>query len=297
MTTAQDLVNECRRHIDAGRQDEHNVLSATITSGATTFIPTYALGGIQKNKIVAMELELMLVINVDATTSTVTVVRGYLGSTAASHASGTLITVSPVVSDYQIFQALNEDLDDLSSPLNGLFKISTVGPFTYNISTRGYDLAADVIDIVDVRYHGLGSPLKRYPKLTRYEIVRGQSATDFPSGVGMIIYSYAAPGQPIVVRYKAPFTHFSSLTDDASSVAGLGASMMDIPPLGAAIRLIETTEIKRNRTEFQGEPRRASEVPPGAIRQSTAGLEKRRQVRIQAEAARLFQQFPTSLRV
>ena len=51
-------------------------------------------------------------------------------------------------------------------------------------------------------------------------------------------------------------------------------------------------EIKRNFTESQGDTRRASEVPPGAILQSSRQLQVLRVQRIAAKAARLDAMYP-----
>ena len=77
------------------------------------------------------------------------------------------------------------------------------------------------------------------------------------------------------------------------SVTGLQPSATDLPPIGAAIRLMAGREIKRNFTESQGDTRRSTEVPPGAIAQSANGLARLRQTRIAAEAARLHALYPS----
>ena len=78
----------------------------------------------------------------------------------------------------------------------------------------------------------------------------------------------------------------------ALSTTGLQASAYDLPPLGAAIRLMSGREIKRNFTETQGDSRRATEVPAGAVQQSSTGLKLLRAQRIVAECARLNSLYP-----
>ena len=51
-------------------------------------------------------------------------------------------------------------------------------------------------------------------------------------------------------------------------------------------------EIKRNFTESQGDTRRAGEVAPGAVMQSSRNLQILRQQRITAESARLDALYP-----
>ena len=59
-------------------------------------------------------------------------------------------------------------------------------------------------------------------------------------------------------------------------------------------RLVAPREIKRNFTEAQGEPRRAAEVPPGAVASSMRTVAALRQQRITTEASRLLQADPPS---
>lgn len=94
------------------------------------------------------------------------------------------------------------------------------------------------------------------------------------------------------VGYRAPYTHLTNLTDDVQSVAGLQSYANDLPPLGAAIRLMAGREIKRNFTESQYDPKRQQDVPPGAVLRSYQGLAGLRQSRIRAVAMQLAVQYP-----
>jgi hypothetical protein len=117
------------------------------------------------------------------------------------------------------------------------------------------------------------------------------ATTDFASGGALVIYEGGYPGQAIRVRYRAPFGSLTALDDDVLADTGLPATAHDLPPLGAAVRLVAGREVKRNFTEAQGEPRRAEEVPPTATLQSSRELLRIRQQRIVAEQSRLLHQY------
>jgi hypothetical protein len=117
--------------------------------------------------------------------------------------------------------------------------------------------------------------------------------TAFASGNMLQLYEPAAPGRAIRVKYRAPFGQLVNLTDNVGTVTGLPDSAMDIPPMGAAMRLVAPREIKRNFTESQGEPRRSEEVPPGAVAGSWRGLAGMRAQRILSEAMRLAAMYPS----
>lgn len=292
-TLASDLIESTRRHLFTGQPEKLNKLSAAITSSQTSFAFTYDIAGIQAGSIIAVDLEEIFVFAVDSVSKSVTdCSRGFNGSVAASHLSGAIVASQPKFSRFRILQAINDDLLDLSSPSNGLYQIKTVD-ITFNPVTYGYNLTGttDIISIAEVRYRTTG-PEKSWPQIESYALLRNMPTSgtfaDFASGNALVIYEGAQPGYPIRVRYKAPFVTMANLTDDAQTVAGLSSTMLDIPPLGAAIRLVAGREVKRNFDESQGEPRRAEEVPPQAAMASARELARIRQQRIMAEAARLI---------
>lgn len=294
MTTTLDLIEGTRRHLLTGQPEQLNKLSASITASLTdtTITFTYDLGGIQAGSIIELELEEIFVFAVSATPKQIIdCIRGYNGSTAATHASGVTATVRPKFSQHRILKAINDDLSDLSSPYNGLYQIKTVD-ITFNPSRMGYDLTGvtDILSIAEVRFRAPG-PMRTWPRIDNYVLERNMPTSgtygDFPSGFALVLYESAQPGFPIRVRYRAPFVALTTLAQDVLTIAGLPNSAHDIPPYGAAIILAAGREVKRNFDEAQGEPRRADEVPPGAQTQSLSGLRQLRRDRIMSEAARL----------
>jgi hypothetical protein len=291
-TLASDLIESTRHHLLTGQPEKLNKLSGSLTNSATTFALAYDVAGLQAGTIVAIDLEEIFVFSVDSTSKTVTdCIRGYNGSTAATHSSGAIVTVQPKFSKFRILEAINDDLKDLSSPLNGLYQLKTVD-LTFNPVTFGYDLAGatGMIGIQEVRFRTPG-PQKTWPKIDSWQLLRNATSSgdfgDFPSGFALVVYESAQPGYPVHVVYRAPYVPLVNLTDNVLTVTGLVDTMLDLPPIGAAIRLVAGREIKRNFDEAQGEPRRAEEVPPQANIQSVSGLRALRRDRIMAESVRL----------
>jgi hypothetical protein len=291
-TLASDLIESTRHHLLTGQPEKLNKLGGSLTSNATSFTLTYDISGLQAGTIIAIDLEEIFVFQVDAVSKSVTdCIRGYNGSTAAAHNSGAIVTVQPKFSNFRVLEAINDDLKDLSSPLNGLYQLKSVD-LTFNPVTFGYDMTSvtDVIGVQEVRFRTPG-PQKTWPKIDSWQLLRNATATgdfgDFPSGFGLVVYESAQPGYPIHVIYRAPYVPLVNLTDNVLNVTGLVSTMLDLPPIGAAIRLVAGREIKRNFDEAQGEPRRAEEVPPQANIQSVSGLRTLRRDRIMAESVRL----------
>ena len=287
MATANDLIEETKRHLFSGQNEELNRLSGAVTSNATSMLMTYDLGGIQRGATIAIDLEEIQVWEANGKTASV-VQRGVNGTTAAAHADLATVTVKPKFSAFRILTAINHDLRDLSSPDNGLYQIKTI-TLTYSPVIQGYDLTAtagDVLGIQEVRFETVG-PEKSWPRIDSYALRRNMSTADFPSGTALVLYEGGFPGQDIRVSYKAPFVSLAATTDDVFVVSGLPVSAVDLPPLGAAMRLVAPRDVKRSFSEHQGEPRRAEEVPPGSAASAMRGIMMLRQQRINAERARL----------
>lgn len=295
MASGLSIVEATQRHLLSGQNRELNRLNGALTSGATAVILEFDLGGVQPGTTVAIDDEEMHVFSVVASTKTATVQRGMNGSTAAAHSDDALVHVKPIFSRFRIVEAVNDELRDLSSPVNGLFQIKTLN-LTYNAAQQGYNLTsltnADVLDIYEVRYQTPG-PSDSWPRVRMYDLARHMDTTEFASGLALILHEAAFPGNPIRVRYKAPFAAITSATADVATTSGLADSALDILSLGAAIRLQSPRDVKRSFTEHQGDTRRADEVPVGGGLIGMRGLAALRIQRIQAEAARLQSQYPT----
>lgn len=291
---AGDLINETRRHLFSGQEETPNQTLAAVSATQTSIPFTYPLGpAVMQGTIVAVDLEEIRVWATDGAQTATVVQRGVNGTTPAVHAAGEYVAVRPKFSDFRILRALNEELYDLASPANSLFQVVTVD-ITYNAAVRGYDLtgATDVIKLLEIRFATPG-PLKQYPKITDADLERNMPLTDFPSGYALRLnHQGAYPGLPIIVRYASRYGTLTNYTDDTGTVAGLQDYATDIPPLGAAARLVGVRELKRNYTEGQYDPRRFEEVPAGAVARSIQPLLLLRQQRIAACSARLRSDWP-----
>ena len=108
-----------------------------------------------------------------------------LGSTAAAHVASSLVYVNSKFPTFAIFQALNQDLDDLSAPGNGLFRIVST-EIDYNPAIEGYDLGvgvgSDVLSVLAVHTQQAG-PSKDWTPLNQYRVNQSANTGDFASRV------------------------------------------------------------------------------------------------------------------
>jgi hypothetical protein len=292
MTTAATVIDRTLRQLLSGTVEPRNKLASSINSSATSVVTTYPLEGLRAGQVCEIDSELMYIWATDSGTKTITVERGFNGTTAASHTADAGITVSPRFPRSQVLEAVNDEIRDLSSPLHGLFQVKTL-----NIDYNGSDLMINltgVTDIIDLLSVSVRYMVDDYPVARKVRLVRDVPTDDFASGYALRFDQGVFPGRLRVV-YKAPYVTASTESSDINTTGGIQDTVTDIIALGAQIRLMSPREMKRNFTESQGDTRRAAEVPAGAVASSITNLQRLRRDRIQAEAARLMRSYPTFL--
>jgi hypothetical protein len=292
MATVGTVIDRTVRQLMSGTVEERNKVVSAITASSTSIAMQYDLGGIRPGGVIQIDSELIYVWEISSGSKTVTVERGWNGTTAVAHAAGAIVTVDPKFPRAQILEAINAELDDLSSPVNGLFQIKTL-ELNYNGTWSMINLPTTdtIIDLVSVSLRYIATD---YPKIRRCRLIRDLPNDDFNSGYGIRFDEQVRAGRMVVV-YKAPFTNVTSETQNIQNITGLPSSCEDILMMGAQIRLVSPREVKRNFTESQGDTRRAEEVPFGSVTGSVNQIIRMRRDRIIAESAKLKRQYPTFL--
>ena len=292
MTTAANVIDRTLRQLLSGTVEPRNKLSSSLDASSTSVVVSYSLEGLRAGQVLEVDSELMYIWTADSGTKTLAVQRGFSGTTAATHAADSIVTVSPRFPRSQVLEAMNDEMRDLSSPMNGLFQIETLD-IDYNGSDPMIDLTGmtGVLDLISVSVRYM---VDDYPVARKVRLMRDVPTDDFPSGFALRFDQPVFPGRLRIV-YKAPYTTAPTEATDVNSTCGVQDTVTDILALGAQIRLMAPREIKRNFMESQGETRRADEVASGAIGNSIQNLVRIRRDRVQAEAARLARSYPTFL--
>lgn len=295
MTTYQELVDETRDHLMTGQPDKVNVLDLDIDAltSSTLVQLRYALEGIDIGSRLSIGPEIMHVISKSGNIplSQATVIRAYMGSAPVAHTAGSLVRVNAQFSDWNIMKQINKCLLGLSG--HGLYQIKPF-EFTYVPAIAGYPItAADMIDVWRVSYTYPG-PEKDWPILRKTDWTLNQHAntTDFPTGKQLVLHQGGYPGSLVRVSYKARFGTLVNLSDDVETITGLPLTAHEIVPMGAAMRLLYGREIKRSFLNRQPEPRRQSEVPPGAALRSMSALVQAYYDTIDREVRVLHRHYP-----
>jgi hypothetical protein len=292
MSTVAQIIDRTQRQLLSGVVEERNKVSVAVTATAASVTFAYDIAGIRAGSVVEIGSELMYVWNVSTSTNTATVERGWNGTTASAHAVNAIAVVNPRFPRSQILESINDDLSDLVSPSNGLYRVKAMD-IQYNGNDPMINLPStnDVIELLEVRLRYRSND---YPMIRRTTIVRNMPTSDFGSGTALKFNEPCRSGT-LRITYKAPFGRVVRETDDLQLITGFPVSAEDILVMGAQIRLMTPREVRRNFVESQGDTRRSDEVPAGSQNNSIANIVRLRRERIIAEAAKLDSQYPVFL--
>lgn len=287
-TTVLDLIQDTRRLVYGAGRRPLNVLNGTITDSATTLTLEYDLEGAVKGSFISIDDELFYIVSAIPSSKTLTVVRGHLGTIPIGHNDGAQVEINPRFPKVYIKRALQQEVNSWGTRL---YKITSVN-IGFSNSSRIYDLGiSDFISVVDVRlspYTGRTTRSNAY----RWTVLRDLDEADFASSAAIqFLGTYPTTG---TARVKLAQEFDVSVWEDETVVEdlGLSTSMLDIPPIGAAWRLMSAKEVGRTDMTSQPEPRRSEEVPAGHIASVAAQLKKLRDDRIEEERWTLMNRYP-----
>lgn len=296
-----DLVADTRRIAYGSMSDQLNFLDGDHPLGAAELKMVMDLNAIQPGMVLSAGLNVYYVIGVDAGKKLVTVYPSYQNSLNEALPAGTPVMIRPRVTDWVIFQNLNDAIRKMSSNTYGLYRlgVETVAwsPLNWNI----YPLVStNVQSIVAVNYREdwWNGDWKRLPdKAWRWESKENairlldRYGDTYPYNDGTPVNTHSWQNN-LEVTFRSPFVTATALTDDVVVDLGLTPSMVDIPPLAAAETLVRTTESRRTQIHAQGDPRRADEVGVGANTNAARDLRRQFDQRCEDEYARLINANP-----
>ena len=258
-TTLTDLINEVQINL-AGytyQQDRATHLtSAVSTTTSSSASPTILSLGSTENLgkgVVEIDEELLWIDSFDRVANTATVSpygRGYLGTTAATHALDTKVTISPTFPRYVVKKAINDTINAAGSTIYAA-KVTT---FTFNAAQTTYDFdGLNIQNILTIMWQSVG-PSQEWLPVRRWSWDSKADATAFgATSQTVTIGDYITPGRTVKVVYSTDPTPFTTNAQDFSTQTGLPESCKDVIVLGASYRLLTYLD-----------PARAGQVSPQA---------------------------------
>lgn len=259
MASLTDMMNEVRMNL-AGytfQQDRSTYLKTAVTTTTSTSASPLilSLGSTDSvgKGIVEIDEELMWVDSFDRLANTATVApygRGYLGTTAATHAADSQVTISPTFPKHVVKRAINDTIRSLGASIYAVKSTS----FTFNPAQNTYAFNnLGIKNILTVSYQDVG-PSKEWVPIRRWDFDSTADATAFGAGAQTITFGeYPAPGRTVRIVYAADPAAFTDNSQDYATQTGLPESTRDVVVLGAAYRLISFLD-----------PARASQTTPQA---------------------------------
>ena len=263
-TTLTNMIDEVLVNL-AGytfQQDRSTYLTSAVTTTTSTSASPLVLGlgstdSVGKG-ILEIDEELLWVDSFDRVANTATVSpygRGYLGTTAATHAADAKVTISPTFPRFSVKRAINDTIRSLGA---NIFAVKTT-TFTFNAAVSTYAFAnLNIKNILTVHWQDIG-PSKEWRIIRKWDLdaVANPEAFGYVTGTDTVqtITLGEAPisGRTVKVVYATDPNPFSANTDVYTTVTGLPESTRDVVILGAAYRLLSFLD-----------PARAAQVSPQA---------------------------------
>ena len=228
------------------------VTTLTSTSASPLILSLGSTDSVGKG-IVEIDEELLWVDSFDRVANTATVSpygRGYLGTTAATHAADAKVTISPTFPRFSVKRAINDTIRSLGA---SIFAVKSTS-FTFNAAQSTYAFNnLDIKNILTVSWEDIG-PSKEWRPIRRWDFDSTADATAWGAGAQTITLGEAPiSGRTVRIVYAADPTAFTTNAQVYTTQTGLPESTRDVVILGAAYRLLTFLD-----------PARASQVSPQA---------------------------------
>lgn len=228
------------------------VTTLTSPSSSPTILSVGSTDNIGKG-VLEIDEELIWVDSFDRVANTATIApygRGYLGTTATTHAVDAKVTVSPIFPRYSVKKAINDTIRAMGTQL---FAIKNT-TFTYNAAVNTYGFEDLNIDrILRMDWQNVG-PSEEWIPLRRWDFdSQPDSSTWGSGGQTVTIGDYVTAGRTVKVTYITQPEVLANSSDVYETVTGLPSSSKDVTVLGASYRLLSFLD-----------PARAGQISPQA---------------------------------
>ena len=258
-TTLANMIDEVLINLSGYtfQQDRATHLTAAVTTTTSTSASPLilSLGSTDSvgKGILEVDEELLWVDSFDRVANTATVSpygRGYLGTTAATHAADAKVTISPTFPRFSIKRAINDTIRSLGA---SIFAVKNTS-FTFNAAQSTYAFnSLDIKNILTVSWQDIG-PSKEWRPIRKWDFDSTADATAFGANAQTITLGEAPiSGRTVRVVYATDPVAFTTNAQVYTTQTGLPESTRDVVILGAAYRLLTFLD-----------PARASQVSPQA---------------------------------
>ena len=292
-STLANLVDEVLLNLNGYtmRQDRTTHLTADINSSALSL----SLGSVSNigKGVVEIDDELIWVDTYDRVSSTATAApygRGYQGSTAASHATNTKVTISPTFPKLSIKRAINDTIKATFPQLYGVARTT----FSLTATQSTYAVPADVQTVLAVSWDTPG-PTGEWMPVRDWRSDPQANTTAYPTGQTISIYDRITPGRTVQVVYTKEPSSLTNNNDVFESVTGLPSSCKDVIVYGASYRLASFIDPGRLTFTSAEADQADSKIQYGSGSNAARFMLALYQQRLSEEAGKLRDQYPVRI--
>lgn len=288
MTTIEDLVNQVDRDLlihftrplyDVPASAYNNSTSSIVLDNTTTLAP---------GAILDANFELMYVVAWNESTQTATVIRGFLGTTAAGGDTNDLVRINPRFPTPSIMDTI---LEELRSWDDRLFTVE-LETVTWGAEAHSVEISPSV-EPYRLLYARLRPASTNEPRAFFRPIMRrSEAASQFTSGISLFNEWTFGSDRTVDLAYAVPFD-LSAVTS-STSLEGLGltAGMLEILKWGALARLVAGKEAGRLDPTAYGRPDLEQAVPASSLLQASAQYMRLRNDAFDREVRKLLATWP-----
>lgn len=288
MTTVADVIERLRRTWlePPDYQPPTSFLGASITSTAQSLTLSGFLIDedeqlLATGSIIEISSELMRVIEYDSVTSTATVQRGTYGTTAAVHAAGDVVYLSPSFPRLSMFEAVADSIITLSPQLYTV-RAAQVSTVEWNVAPMTDDLAIRV--------------LTAWPDAMYDYNVPAYMVDYHPATGGRAVVFQGVSGGSYWVRYARRMMEATSETDTLEEL-GVESRWVNIVMAGAAADLYAGRDLPASKTDWVGAALEAESVPVGSRYQIASALSGYRDRILKKAADEMDTEYPVTMRI
>jgi|TARA_R100000084_G_C4640685_1_gene143654 hypothetical protein len=227
----------------------NSVTSLTYESGLFSSEEENLLGN---GALVEVDQEIMLVTAANTSTRTLTVARGYSGTTAASHDDKANIFINPTFPRKSVFDAVSDNIVRLYPTLYNVTTITTTANSTYQ------EVAASTVEVL--------SSFVQNASGEQYTSAGIELLKNFPpSSTNTAVQFYnTSNGKTVYLVVKRKFVRPSAETDDLSTACLLEDEYQQIVMVGAVADIVGATDVDASTQEFITEKLAAENYPVGS---------------------------------
>jgi len=202
--------------------------------------------------LIEIDQELMLVTSSNTSTRTLTVARGYAGTTAAAHSDNANVYINPTFPRKSVFDAVADNIVRLY-------------PSLYNVTTTSVTSASTYVEVPASTVEVLTSYVQNSSG-EQYTSAGIELLRDFPpSSTNTAVQFYnTSTGKTVYLVVKRKFVRPTSESDDLATTCLISDEYQQIVMIGAVADMVGATDIDATTQEFITERLAAENYPVGS---------------------------------